>query len=421
MHNLEPHLNRTHGYRVSILCALLFLSVKLATWAGGYWLATSGDIRFDAANYLYNFHHSRIDPRYLDSKAAGFLNIWNYADSEWYLSIARDGYPSIEQIRRNLAEGSGYYLSTDRDSFRRYAFFPFFPTLVSLFTGVLPLEGSAFLSNFIINILAVLAFVQLYRVYFPEQKESVIWPFLLTFLFPFSVFYSLYYPEALFLALSMYVFIFMKRRKYLLMGLSGFLLSLTRPNGMLITIPVLLALLAARKETHPLKEKITSFLGALMMPAGFVLYLLFSHIRTGDWNFYSTALKAGWGSDFSMIGEHVMYKITLVLNFFSLPLHTFHASKVDTLVMLLFLIAISLMWFDRKFPRELTLWSTLLWITPFLVATDLMSFSRYMSVSFPVFLFMGLRAGWARYPAAAVFTIGYYYALRAVIRYDWLG
>jgi hypothetical protein len=50
-----------------------------------------------------------------------------------------------------------------------------------------------------------------------------------------------------------------------------------------------------------------------------------------------------------------------------------------------------------------------------------MSFSRYMSVSFPVFLFMGLRAGWARYPAAAVFAIGYYYALRAVIRYDWLG
>ena len=416
------HAGPAGARRACTLCAFLFLLIKLLTWGGGYWLATRGDVHFNAGNYLYNFHHLRLDPRLTDNRAVDFFALWNYADSEWYLSIAGDGYPPADRIRRDMAQGQGYYLSTDRDSFRRYAFFPLFPALVAPLSGVLTLEAAAFFSNLIINVLAFIAFLHLFRLYFPEQKGSVIWPFLLTFLFPFSVFSSLYFPEALFLALSMYVFICLKLRKYVLMGLFGFLLSLTRPNGMFIAIPALLGLLTITQgEARTAKERIVPFLSALMIPGGFLLYLLFSYVRTGDWNFYSTVIRAGWGTDFSMVGEHVLSKIALAANFSSLPLHAIHASKVDTFVMLFALIVLALMWFDRKFPRELTLWATLLWLIPFLASTDLMSFSRYMSVSFPLFLFLGVRMGWTRYPAVAIFAIGYYYALRAIIQYEWVG
>ena len=206
------------------------------------------------------------------------------------------------------------------------------------------------------------------------------------------------------------------------MGLSGFLLSLTRPNGMFITIPVIFGLLPLAWEgTCTVKEKTIPFLSALIIPTGFLLYLCFGYIQTGDWNFYSTAVKSGWGTDFSMTKAHILNKLILILRFFSLPLHTFHASKIDTLLLLFFLVAISLMWLDRKFPRELTLWSTVLWIAPFLATTDLMSYSRYVIVSFPVFLFLGLRRGWIKYLLIVFFAVGYFYGLRAVIRYDWVG
>ena len=90
------------------------------------------------------------------------------------------------------------------------------------------------------------------------------------------------------------------------------------------------------------------------------------------------------------------------------------------MIMLSFAAVIAGMWFDRKFPRELTLWSAVIWIVPLAAKNDLMSFSRYMSVSFPVFLFLGLRAGWMRFIIIAIYATGYLFALGAIIRYAWL-
>jgi hypothetical protein len=207
------------------------------------------------------------------------------------------------------------------------------------------------------------------------------------------------------------------------MGLCGFLLSLTRPNGMFIALPVLFSLFASRRTVSSLslKEKSLPYLCAFAMPLGFVAYMVFCYLQTGNWNFYSVALRAGWDTNLSTISEHIAKKIDLLFNFFSLQFHWFHESQVDTFLTLFFGAALTAMWLNKKFPRELTLWATVIWAVPLLAAKDFMSFSRYMSISFPVFLFLGLKIGWARYPVLMFFAIGYFFALRAVIRYEWVG
>lgn len=410
--------------RTTVLAVFLsFLLIKVFTWGTGYYLAVRGQGEFNAGSYFQNFHHLRLDDRVLDEKAVSFFQLWNYADSEWYLSIAESGYPSVDEMKKASRMADYGYRSTVKDSYLKYAFFPLFPGVVSLSGAILPLETAAFAANLLINVLLVIVFLKLVSLYFPEQKESVLWPFLLLFLFPFSVFYSLYFPESLFLLLSISVFICLKSGKYILMALFGFLLSLTRPNGMFIALPVLFSLYAARRVRNSplLKEKYLPYLCALAMPLGFAAYLFFCYLKTGHWNFYSIVVKAGWNTDLSTISKHVATKISFLINFSSLPLHWFHESKIDTLMMVFFGAAISALWLSKGFPRELTIWATMIWAIPFLSTNDLMGFSRYMSVSFPVFLFLGLRVGWARYPLLVILAFGYFFALRTVIRYEWLG
>jgi hypothetical protein len=101
--------------------------------------------------------------------------------------------------------------------------------------------------------------------------------------------------------------------------------------------------------------------------------------------------------------------------------HNFHDSQLDYVTMVAFAVVLLAMWRDRRMPRELTLWATLLWLAP-LASKDLMSFGRYMSVSFPVFAYLGLvlpRA--ARVAVLVAFAAGYVVALAGVVTYAWVG
>lgn len=390
-----------------LLIALLFILIKLLTWGTGCFLATS--YPFNSHSYFHDFHHLKIDNRAINGEV-NFFDLWNYADSEWYLSIAQDGYPSAKQILSNM-RSSYMFASTVKDSHMRYAFFPLYPSLIGIFAKLFNLKLAAFATTLLINVLALIAFLHLIKQYFPE--EDAIWPFLLLFLFPFSIFYSLYFSEALFLLLSLLVFIFLKSKKYFLMAASGFLLTLTHPNGFLIVLPIFLNLLIHKEK------KALPYILTFIIPTSFLIYLFFGYVRTGVWNFYSDVNRVVWGTNFYDIKGHLINQVELVLHFLRLPLHGFHKSKIDTLVMVSFGIIIGIMWL-RKFPRDLTLWSTLIWAIPLITKNDLMSYSRYMSVSFPVFIFLGFTDKRIRYVLLILFSVGYYVALKTVIQYNWL-
>lgn len=396
------------------LAIAVVVAIKACTWITGYWL--SRDVsRFQAEDFARQFHHYRIIDSEDLRKPRPFLSLWNYADSEWYLSIAVHGYPDRTEVARSLQSPRPPVRYTEHDSVLKYAFFPLYPLTIHPASLVLGVEAAAFAVTLLYGLAAAAAFAGLLLQIFPENRSIQSPALLLLFLYPFSVFYNLYHTESLFLLLSLLCFLTLRLRRYFLMMLCGFLLCLTRPNGIFIVIPLLYAVLVNAEARKP-----KALLCTVAIPLGLIPYAWLNHRLMGDWLFFST-VQQSWGNPASVLQNLWANLIQRGLDLFSMGFHRFHSSQLDYLVMLLFGAAILAMWLDRNYPRELTIWSTLIWIVP-LLSKDLMSFSRYMCVSFPVFIFLALKLKpWATRALLLVFAGGYWWVLARIIHYEWAG
>lgn len=403
----------SHRRQIFLAIAIL-LAIKVCTWTLGYWLSRD-TTRFNAPAYLGQYHHHKmVDPAALN-KSRTFFELWNYADSEWYLSIAASGYPSLNDVYEALQKPIPAFRYTEHDSFLKYAFFPLYPIAISIpahFTG---LEAAAFFVTLILGLAAGVCFVCLYCVMFPDRVNSALWAMALLFLFPFSLFFNTYHAESLFLLLSLLCFLCLRLQKYSWMASSGILLCLTRPNGIFIVLPLLYAIYCESKT-----EERKPFLQVLAIPFGVVPYMVLNYFKMGNWLFFST-VQQSWGNPTSALYNLKANILTRGLDFFSLQFHHFHSSQLDYLMMILFGAWTLLLWLDKAFPKHLALWSTMIWIVP-LISKDMMSYSRYLCVCFPVFMFLSLRLRpWMLGILVALFAGGYFWALQRIIEYNWLG
>jgi hypothetical protein len=403
----------------------IFLAIRVATWGLGYGMAATGSWPLDRMSYLLEFHHSELDPRIRDPEAVSFPALWRYADAEWYTAIAESGYPNLDELRANTRLPMGQFRSTQREGYRRYAFLPLYPLAVRVLTPFMPIATAALVATFLLGLLAVLAFVHFFDVYFPERREESGWSLALLLLFPFSVFYALYYAEVVFLALSLMLFAALERERYLEMGLWGALLCLSRPTGAFVLAPVGLVLLWRTRAlaTEGRWRLVRAYGGAALIPLGLVPFFVLCQVETGHWDMYRLAVVQGWGTELGSVADNLAEKLRVaILGFGDLPLHAFRYSKVETAVMVAAGALLVWMWTRRDFPRVLTGWATLMWLVPVLTGTQTTSFSRYMIVAFPLFVFLGLRLPrWLRGGLLVAFAVGYYLALELVIRYRWLG
>lgn len=404
--------------RKGIVFALGFLlSLKALTWISGYWLAQDVSA-FQLQDYLRQFHHHRLLTTAELSRPRPFFSLWNYADSAWYLSIAAHGYPTRAEIVQAFRMPQPAMRYTEKDPFLKYAFFPLFPLTISAVSGILGLEPSAFVLTLIFSIAAGVCFLKLFAAEFVAEDQRQQAALVLLFLYPFSIFYSLYHSESLFLLLSLFCFLAMHRRRYLLMWMFGFLLCLTRPNGIFITIPLLYALY---RDKDSLPHRTAAYVCAFAIPLGLLPYLYLNWRNIGN-PFFFAVVQSSWGNMITSVLQNVWLNTAIVgKNFMSLGFHRFHSSQLDFVVMLLFGGLIIAMWLNKEFPKHLVLWSTILWLVP-LVSKDLMSFSRYMCVSFPVFMYLAIRLRpRVVFALVSIFAAGYFWALARVIHYQWLG
>jgi hypothetical protein len=399
----------------------IVLVVKLVTAGVGFVLAQDSS-RFDRRCYLNEFYHLELDGRVAAEGKARFFDLWSYSDGEWYLTIARDGYPDMRSVTRLAQASAAIREQVVRESLQRYAFFPLFPWMTRLVATVLPLRPAAFTVVLFVGLAAAACFALYWRQRFPQRCREGPAALLLLLFFPFSIFLCLYFTEGLFLLLSLAVFIGLERRNWLTVSLAGALLSLTRPTGVLVAAVVLYKGLLDRGQEARQQRSATLpvVLAAGVAAAGLLPFAILNRVRTGSWTTFA-AVQQIWAGTPSLTENLYNNLIGHAIHFDELAFHQFHSSKVDYLIMLGFALCLALMWRDRRFPRELTLWSTLLFVVP-LATKDLMSFSRYMSVSFPVFMFLAVRfprtSTYLLLPASA---IGYFFALRAVISYQWVG
>lgn len=216
-------------------------------------------------------HHYFTDPR-IEGREFEFLRALGAWDAQWYLDIADEGYP------RNLKALEGM----------RYAFFPLYPLFLALINfPVKNIEFTAFITS---NALMLMNFASLYFVLgnFYGKKDALKTIFLL-FLFPFSIFYRSYFTEGLFLLLLVWFAYFLIRRRWLWSAFFLSLLLVTRPNGAVLELLFLFALV---KEYRHVGWRLA--MGSLVISViPFLGWLVFCWVNTGS-PIYWMAVQSYW-------------------------------------------------------------------------------------------------------------------------------
>jgi hypothetical protein len=188
-------------------------------------------------------------------------------DSGWYWTIARDGYR---------------YAAHDQSTI---AFFPLYPLLMRALAW--PFGGgdrALWIAGIVASLACFfLALVVLHRLTerLCGSRESARRTVLYVAVFPFAIFFTQVYTESLFLLLSVSAMLAAYGSRWPLAGLLGGLTALTRPNGILIALPLGLLALAERPRPRP-RELLQRLAAVSAVPLALLGFCLFARARTGD-------------------------------------------------------------------------------------------------------------------------------------------
>ena len=218
-----------------------------------------------------------LDPYHKDGFGVQFgfypanlwLDIWGVWDAKWYLSIAANGY-SPNPV--------GAYAD--------YAFFPLYPLLMRLFDFVI---NDIYISGIVIsNIFLVISCIFLYNlVKLDTDRDTALRSVKYLFLFPTAYILSGVLTESLFLALALACFYYARKGNWFLVGLLGFLLSLTRSIGVVIIIPILYEYLKSKSVSRDIFY-------LLLIPLGLLLFMIYNYYLTGDFLAF-VHIQWAWG------------------------------------------------------------------------------------------------------------------------------
>ena len=298
-------------------------------------------------------------------------------DGVWYTAIARDGYGPLPV----------------GDLQTRW---PFFPLLPEVMRGLDAIGLGDQASTVILNQVALLvAFAGVYRIarrHASQQASTLaVW---LCAVFPGSFVFSMIYPSAMFLAATVWAFVFVEERVDLAAAGCAVVAALVRPNGIFLVLALVIALWPAWRRM------VLVCTPAVLAVGAWCIYLW---DRTGDpLVFYSA--KSAWPevSIVDLVTEPWRYD-------YAWP----H--------FLLGLAAAIVVWVQRKkLPLAWQAWTALLLVPPLLVGT--VGLGRYANECFPPFVAGGQILErwprWARRGAFALSVIGLCFAGVMVIRYD---
>jgi mannosyltransferase PIG-V len=198
------------------------------------------------------------------------LSSW---DGWYYLGIASQGY--------HAAPVAGQY--------HDYAFLPLYPAIVALLSWPWP-QYAGLVAVLVSNIAFAMALVLLYHLGRPflGGRRAAMAGVLLAIV-PFGAAFAMAYAESLFLALSLGAFLAAERDRRALAGILLALACLTRLQGLVLILPLLILYLR-RDDWHPRVSLAWLGLGA----AAGVAYFAYVAGLTGEVGAYGRAMIA-WG------------------------------------------------------------------------------------------------------------------------------
>jgi hypothetical protein len=282
-----------------------------------------------------------------------WLDIWGQWDTGWYLDIAKNWY----------AAEAHYH------NYCNYAFFPFYPTLIKLLGAVI---GNHYYAGLIIsNVSLLAAAILLYKlVELDHDQEVAFHSVKYLFIWPTSFILSGILSEALFLMLVIGCFYHARKGAWCKAGIAGFFLSLTRVNGVWVSIPLLYEYM--KGKNFRLKGIRIDILALALLPLGLLVFCVYNYYLTGDYLAF-IHIQSAWGRHFDNPLK------TLVNGMFG-------ATKPSSMVAAWFtgFTLASLAIFYQRIPFSYLLFCFISLILP--LSTGLMSMPRYTAVLFPVFI-----------------------------------
>lgn len=283
---------------------------------------------------------------------------WAGWDGGHFLAIAKNGYITLED----------------------YAFFPLFPLVVKISSFLF--FGNLTLAGLVVSHLCAVAFLYIfYNLVKKHTGRSVATATILTFiLFPTSFFTVALYSESLFLLFVAFSFYFLSKKNYLYASIFTILASLTRLVGIALVIAIIYSYLESKK--FKIKNLGKSFWQVLISPLGFIFYLFYLYLTTGDFLYFLKAQQFFWQrsiiNPIATISAYVGEIVTLH------PRPLFH--YFDLLITVLFFLVLVLG--RRKIPSSWWLFSVLVILIP-ASTTSLVSMSRFALASLGSFVIIG--------------------------------
>ncbi|MFJ6166902.1 hypothetical protein ACIQH6_17415 [Micromonospora orduensis] len=117
-------------------------------------------------------------------------------------------------------------------------------------------------------------------------------------LLPTAFLFQAALTESLFVCLALAAFYHAERRQWLLVGVLGYFLAMSRSVGLLVALPLALVLLRQhdwRLGPRALLGYLRTGWPLLLLPAGWFTFMAYCRWRGGDWFAYQHAQRTGWG------------------------------------------------------------------------------------------------------------------------------
>jgi Gpi18-like mannosyltransferase len=202
------------------------------------------------------------------------LASWNHWDAANYVRIAQFGYQTPYDV----------------------AFFPLFPLLIAAIAHLLGNWSYLLVGTLISNGTLLGALFVLYQLAADAGGDLVGRRTLLYLcIFPTAFFFFAPYNEPLFLLLSTSIFLALRRQRWWLAGLFGFLASLTRSPGILLVVPFIAELWLSRDSITASRQKmLLRVLPVLLIPLGTLLYAIYCWYISGN-PLDFVAVQSHWG------------------------------------------------------------------------------------------------------------------------------
>ncbi len=300
---------------------------------------------------------------------------WFEYDSYHYINIAMNGYQSTGQDQNLIV------------------FYPLYPFLIKLFHFIIPSYYLAAIA--VSNLFLLIGLYYLVRLVELEWRDSELASSTAKYflLFPFSFFFSIIYTESVFVTLCILSFYSMRKSKWLMAGAFGMLAALTRNQGVLLAIPIVIEMAVQQNWIALLKEGririwlrglFPGLIGAILPAVGIFIYLLINKIVSGDWFRFLFHQEDHWGQTFGFFAENLAEHMRRALTY-NKPL--FNVGVYLPQIILFFISFGLLIYMTNKIRLSYALYSFSYLIISY-SASALLSGARYVSGMFTIYLFL---------------------------------